>query len=690
MEPTREIYWNITGGELIYVFFGVALIVLAWGIWRRARLWRLGRSAPARLDRLPERLAGALAEIFAHRRLRRRTFAGRMHGLIFWGFLALVVATSLISLQEWSGLHFLRGDFYLGYSLLSDGLALLGIVGLGMALWRRWVVRPPHLHTVADDWLALLLLLVLFVQGFVLEGARIAVTELEQQPGLAPWSPGGYAVAWLIAGLGHDLLTGMHQSLWWVHAVTAFAFIGYLGHGKLSHVLYAPFNIVLRNLDGSGKLIHPDIEAALDADPDALEDLGVSRIDQFDWKQLLDLDTCLNCGRCEEVCPASLSGVPLSPRKLIQDLKQNLHATGPGLLAASGSADETAAAEGIPLVGEAVAGQPGPSVLEEEIWGCRTCGACQTECPVHIEHIPKIVDIRRDLVMNRARMSDGTRGFLKNLEDRMHPWAGTPHDRDAWFADLDLKVFGRGDAAEYLFWVGCTGALVDRNIEVTRAVVRVLQAGGVDFAVLGAEETCTGDPARRVGEELAFQTCARTNVETLARYGIDKIITTCPHCFNTMRNEYPDFDGHYQVIHHTELIAELIRDGRIELRRELDSLTYHDPCYLGRHNGVYDAPRRVLGELAANGGFVELERNRSKALCCGAGGGHAWMDDSPTTRINHMRLEDVRRSGATTTAVSCPFCLQMFDEALGARDPQGTLRVADIAELVADALAPKD
>jgi Fe-S oxidoreductase len=283
-------------------------------------------------------------------------------------------------------------------------------------------------------------------------------------------------------------------------------------------------------------------------------------------------------------------------------------------------------------------------------------------------------------------MSDAAQQFLKNMDDRMHPWVGAAHDREAWFADLDVKVLGRGDSAEYLFWVGCTGAMMDRNIQVTRALVAVLKAAGVDFAVLGSEEACTGDPARRIGGELTFQTCAKTNIETLERYGVRKIIATCPHCFNSIQNEYPDFGGRYEVVHHTELIAELIRSGRLKLARELDSLTYHDPCYLGRHNGVYDATREILADLSATGGIEELERSRSRSLCCGAGGGYAWMDDDPEQRINHTRLEQVKACGAGTVAVSCPFCMQMFDDALAARDPQKSVRAADIAELVAEAL----
>jgi Fe-S oxidoreductase len=325
-------------------------------------------------------------------------------------------------------------------------------------------------------------------------------------------------------------------------------------------------------------------------------------------------------------------------------------------------------------------------VLEDELWGCRTCGACQQECPMYIEHIPKIVGMRRYLVMTESRMSEEAQMFLKNMDDRMHPFAGASHEREEWFEDLDIKVYGRGETAEYLFWVGCAGALVDRNIQVTRAFVKVLQAAGVDFAVLGAEESCTGDPARRVGGELTFQMCAKANIELFNRYKIQRILTTCPHCFNSLAHEYPEFGGKYQVVHHTEFIRQLIQSGRLRLKKDLDSVTYHDPCYLGRHNGIYDAPREVLASVSKSG-IRELPRNRSRSLCCGAGGGYAWMDDKLESRINHLRFEELKGCGATTAAVSCPFCMQMFEDAIRVKDPARTVRAADIAELVADALA---
>ncbi len=684
--PTREIYWNITAEALIYVFALIAAGFLGYGIYLRVRLWRLG-GRESRFDRLGERLGGLLLEVFGHRRQLRDPYPGVAHLFIFYGFLAQLVATSLIALQEWSGVHFLRGTFYLWFSLLSDCFGILGIVGLCMALWRRAVWRPPRLHSVMDDWIALALLLLLFLQGFLVEGIRIAITELRQQPDLAPWSPGGYVVALLLQSFEPERLRSFHRLNWWFHALTAFTFLAYMAYGKLSHIWYGLMNIFFRNLDPSGKLSYPDIDATMESDPEAIETLGVNRIDQYSWKSLLDLDACMNCGRCEEVCPAHISGVPLSPRKLIRDMKDHLTRVGPSLLEARASdGSECGRAELAPLFGETTEGGLQPAVLEDELWGCRTCGACQQECPVYIEHVPKIVDMRRNLVMAESKMSADARKFLKNMDDRMHPWTGAPHDREEWYQDLDLKVLGKGQQAEYLFWVGCTGSMIDRNIQVTRAMVKILKAADVDFAILGPEEVCTGDPARRAGGEFTFQVCAKKNIETLNRYGVSKIISTCPHCFNTYKNEYPEFGGHYEVIHHTQLISDLIRSGRLKLKQKLDSLTYHDPCYLGRHNGVYDAPREILRELSTTGGFKELARSKSKALCCGAGGGYAWMDDDPKKRINYTRLEDVKASGAQTTAVSCPFCMQMFDDALKTLDPKKTMRAADLAELVAEAL----
>jgi Fe-S oxidoreductase/nitrate reductase gamma subunit len=688
MAETREIYWNITGGTVVYLFLVIVTGFFAYGVYRRYRLWRLG-GGEARFDRIPERLAGLLTEVFGQRRQLRRLYPGLMHSFIFYGFLAEVVATTLIAIEEWSGIHFLQGTFYLWYSLLSDVFGLLAIVGLCMAIVRRVGLRPKYLVSLTEDSIALGLLLLLFVQGFAVEGLRIAATELRDNVALAHWSPGGYMVALLLQGVSEKTLLIIHRGNWWFHMLTAFVFMGYLAYGKLNHIVYGGLNIFLRKLDQGFRLGYPDIEALMEAQEAAGNTdepaLGKSKIEQYSWKSLLDLDACVNCGRCESVCPANLGGSKLNPRMVIRNMRDHLTAVGPALLAAQTGNGATAEVERAPLFGEAGDNGRQPAVLEEELWGCRTCGACHQECPMYIEHIPKMVDMRRYLVMTESKMSDEAQMFLKNMDDRMHPFAGAGHEREEWFQDLEIKVFGRGEKAEYLFWVGCAGALVDRNIAVTRAFVKVLQAAGVDFAVLGEEESCTGDPARRVGGELTYQMLAKANIELLNGYEIRKIITTCPHCYNTFANEYPEFGGKFEVIHHTQFIRDLIRSGKLKLKSDTMSLTYHDPCYLGRHNDCYDAPREALMSVSKNG-IQEMARNRSESLCCGAGGGYAWMDDKLERRINHMRLEEVKGCGAKTAAVSCPFCLQMFEDAISVKDPQRTVRAADIAELVAEAL----
>ena len=688
MPPTREIYWNVDAGVLVYLLALFTLGFLGFRISRRVRLWRLG-GPEARFDRPRERLGGLLLEVFGHRRQLREPYPGIAHMLIFYGFAVQLVATSLIAVQECTGVQLLRGTFYLWFSLLSDVFGILAIVGLGVALWRRAVRSSARLHPVVDDWIALALLLLVFVGGFAVEGIRICVTELQQQPELAVWSPGGYAVSMVLQGLEPQRLRTLHRICWWLHAQSAFALLAYMACGKLGHLWYGLLNIGFRNLDSSGKLTHLDIEARMAADPEAIERLGACRIDHYSWKDLLDLDACTDCGRCEAVCPAHLSGVPLSPRKLIRDLRDHLTNVGPALLRDRFPTGERGEGASLgcgpsPLFG--AQREEESAVLEEELWGCRTCGACQRECPVHVEHVPKLIEMRRHLVMMESRISDTAQQLLHSMDERLNPWAGAQQPRERWFADLDLKVLGRGDRAEYLLWVGCAGSMIDRNIAVSRALVKILDAAQLDFAVLGAEEVCTGDPARRVGAELTFQTCAKTNIETFDGYGVRKIITTCPHCLNTLKNEYPDFGGHYEVTHHTELIAELLRNERLKLGGGLDSVSYHDPCYLGRHNLVYAEPREILGRLSAEGGFRELPRSGSRSLCCGGGGGYAWMDDAPKQRISQMRLDDVMISGARTTALACPFCMQMFEEALETRDPGKTRRVVDIAELVAEAL----
>ena len=459
--------------------------------------------------------------------------------------------------------------------------------------------------------------------------------------------------------------------MWWFHSRLTFGIILYAGlvFSKLQHIVVSPLNIFFRSLGPMGAPAPIDIEKA------ESEPLGVGTIKDFTWKQLLDLDACNSCGRCQDACPAWSSGKPLSPRKLVQDLKVHM------LTAAVLPANQSDNAP--PLVGEA------PS--EAEIWACTTCGACQETCPVYVEHVVKIIDLRRNLVLVQNKMPETAQVMLRNMQSRGHPWAGiqSMRLRGDWTSGLDLKILAEGDTAHTLFWVGCTGALVERNVAATLAMTRVLKAAGVDFAVLGEAETCCGDPARRAGYEFQFQIMAEQNIETLKNYHIDEIITSCPHCYNTLKNEYPKYGGDFKVVHYTQLMADLVRQGKLKLTRDLNSrLTYQDPCYLGRYNNVYSEPRQILGAIP-KAKLEEMERSRKTSFCCGGGGGHMWIEEQPgTTKINQMRLEHALKTGAETVVTACPFCLQMFEESIEHKNVKDSLKARDLVEIVEAAINP--
>jgi Fe-S oxidoreductase len=409
------------------------------------------------------------------------------------------------------------------------------------------------------------------------------------------------------------------------------------------------------------------------------ETFGVSKIQDFTWKQLLDLYACTWCGRCHANCPAQLSGKSLSPREVILNLKEHLLEAGPGLLA--GKAEVSSESRAKTMIGDVV--------TEEEIWACTTCGACQELCPVNIEHIRKIIDLRRNLVLAQSKMPESAQLMLRNMQSRGHPWAGIQslRLRGDWTSGLELNILAEGGNAQTLFWVGCTGALVERNVEATLSMTRVLKAAGVDFGVLGDAETCCGDPARRAGYEFQFQIMAEENIEIFKSHNIKEIITSCPHCYNTIKHEYPRYDGDFKVVHYTQLIADLIRQGKLKLSNDLNSiLTYHDPCYLGRYNGVYLEPRRILQAIPKTK-LAEMERSRNTTFCCGGGGGLMWIEEQPgTTKINQMRIEDVLKTGAETVVTACPYCLQMFEESIEHKDIKDSLKARDLIELVEGAM----
>jgi Fe-S oxidoreductase/nitrate reductase gamma subunit len=674
--PSREIFWNIQYSYVVYIAAAIAVAFLAFSIYRRYKLWRLGKPEDRSKDigvRIRVFMRTMVGDVLAHRRFLRDPYPGIMHLLIFWGFVILLLAAAVDAVTHYTHRH-VTGNPYLWFSLIVDLGGLLVLVGLIMAAYRRYVLKPERLNTVLDDGIGMALIAAILITGYMIEGLRIAATELTHHADWAVWSPGGYVFARAFAGLSQDSLLSWHESLWWFHAaltISAFLYVA-LAFSKLQHIFVSPLNIFFRSLGPVG------VPAPIDLEEAESGALGVGEIKDFTWKQLLDLDACTNCGRCQDACPAWATGKPLSPRKLVQDLKAHM------LKAAQDQADQLDDAP--TLVGAA----PG----EAEIWACTTCGACQETCPVYVEHIVKVIDLRRNLVLAHNSMPETAQVMLGNIQSRGHPWAGIQslRLRGDWTNELELKVLAPGDSAHTLLWVGCTGALVERNVAATLAMARVLQAAGVDFAVLGEAETCCGDPARRVGYEFQFQIMAEDNIEVFKSHGIKEIITACPHCYHTLKNEYPIYGGDYaegfpKVVHYTQLVADLIRQGKLKLTNALDSkLTYHDPCYLGRYNGVYQEPRQILQAIPGTG-LEEMERSRSTGFCCGGGGGHMWIEEQPgTTKINHTRLEDVLKTGAETVVTACPYCLQMFEEGIEHKEMQDSLQARDIAEIVEAAI----
>jgi Fe-S oxidoreductase/nitrate reductase gamma subunit len=663
--PSREVFWNIPYGYVIEIVGAFAVALWVFGLYRRYKLWHLGKPDDCSKKigtRIRVFIGTTVVDTLAHRRFLRDPYPGMMHLMIFWGFVILILASAIDAVSHHTNRH-ITGPPYLWFSLIVDIGGLLVLVGIIMAAYRRYISKPGRLNTILDDGVVLTSIAVILVTGYMVEGVRQAATELIPHPDWAVWSPGGFVFAKAFAGISRNSLLFWHWSLWWFHSALAISVIVYsaLVFSKLQHIVVSPLNVFFRSLGPLGAPAPIDIENA--------ETLGVGDIKDFTWKQLLDLDACTNCGRCEDACPAWVTGKPLSPRKVMQDLKAHM------LKAANNPANQSDSAAS--LVGEA------PS--DVEIWSCTTCGACQEACPVYVEHIVKIIDLRRHLVLTQSKMPESAQLMLRNMQSRGHPWAGVQslRLRGDWTDGLELNILAEGGNAHTLFWVGCTGALVERNVEATLSMTRVLKAAGVDFGVLGDAETCCGDPARRAGYEFQFQIMAEQNIEIFKSHNIQEIITCCPHCYNIMKNEYPRYGGDFKVVHYTQLIADLIRQGTLKLTKALNAtLTYHDPCYLGRYNSVYLEPRRIL-QAIPKAKLEEMERSRNTAFCCGGGGGHMWIEEQPgETKINHRRLEDVLKTGAETVVTACPYCLQMFEESIEHKDIKGSLKAKDLVELV--------
>ncbi len=597
---------------------------------------------------------------------RRYWYAGLLHTLIFWGFLTLQVRTLnflLDGFHEDASLESIFGDVYTYYVPVMDLFNVLVIFGVGLAAFQRIFIRPPRLTLNWDAWFILFLIFFMMVTDVLTNSFEIFL-ERGDKDAFAFWAF-GMANLWDSIGMSEATGEALHTSWWYLHLLTFMTFLAYLPISKHAHVLVAWLNVFFRRLTPTGILQPiPDLEER--------EVFGVGKIEDFSWKQILDFYTCTECGRCEINCPAFISGKDLSPKKVMHEGRMVAEQEVRGLI---GMARSNGDVEPLKLI-DAVGFDP--------IWDCVNCGACQYQCPVFIEHIPAIMDMRRYLVMDEANMPETAAGALMQLEQRGHPWRGTPLTRTAWMEALDFEVPSFDGTQDFLYWVGCTGALVERNVEVTQAVARLLHEAGVTFGCLGDEETCTGDPARRLGNEYLYQIQAGQTIELLKAKNVQKVIAACPHCFNVMKNEYPQLDGHFGVYHHTEVLTDLLKEGRLKVQHDLpEKIAYHDSCFLGRHNDIYDPPREII-EAIPNAELMELPRCRENGLCCGAGGSHMWMEESKGRRINHLRTEEAQESGCKLLAANCPFCIQMFDDGIPAveRDEEKRMKAYDVAELL--------
>jgi Fe-S oxidoreductase len=634
------------------------------------RLVRLGKPV-RRFDDVPARLRNEAVIVLGQRKLFQRLLPGIMHAAIFWGFLvllptifmAIIGIVSKDSTIPWLG-H--QGWF----ALAVDLFAVLVALGVATAFAIRKIQKPARFDGSHRGEADLILGLIFGIVATLLvwHASRIALS-LNEYP--ASWSPVSRGLSHLMgAGDGTRLVERVAV---WGHVAIILGFMTYLPHSKHLHIATAAINVYFGRTRARGRL-EP---LRFDEEGVAEEDIrfGTGTIADMTWKQMVDTMSCTECGRCQDVCPAYATGKALSPKLLIMGIRDQLFAEGPDLLGAL-ARGETFDAK--PLVGNAV--------TEEVVWDCVTCGACVRECPVAIEHVDHIVDLRRQMVMVDARFPAEAGTMLRDVERSANPWGKPQTDRTDWTEGLEIRVLEPGDAPpEVLFWVGCAPAYDERAREGARSTAKLLQRAGVDFAILGPRECCTGDPARRMGDEYTFQSYAAQNVETLSSSKVTKIVTTCPHCFNSLSNEYPDFGGSFEVMHHTELLSELVADGR--LKPEADpsrTITYHDSCYLARHNDVREAPRAIV---AAVGTPIEMEKSRERTFCCGAGGAHMWMEERGS-QINEARARQASDTGASTLAVACPFCTVMLDD--GMTSTGGSLAVVDVATLLVEAVERAD
>src|SRR5512133_1236693 len=649
-----------------------ALAVFAWGCWKRLSLISLGQPED-RFDNIGVRVGEMLKFAFAQKRVLAKP-VGIIHFIIFWSFIILLIANTEFMLNGlFPGtikLNKLPIELYVPLAFMIDIASLLALLAVSVAAVRR-IVSPPYPEARTPEAFFILgLIAVLMLASFGINASELAdfMVNSNSDPVSFLAAAGRIMpVAAQLAGLLPQAQLGaIHAGAWWVHAFALFAFMCYLPNSKHMHILTAIPNCFFRRLGKPNT--QPREEFAVG------NTFGVASVDRYSWKDLLDSFSCTECGRCQKVCPASITGKPLNPRAVIHDIKVNLLENGSRL--------KKGEQPDVPLIGDGGEG----SVSEESIWGCTTCGACMEACPVFIEQVPKIIQMRRHLVETEATFPEELLNLFENMEGRSNPWGIAPSERTKWCAQMDIQPFEKG-VTEYLFYIGCAGSFDSRNKHVSVAMAQLLDKAGVSWGILGKDEKCCGDSVRRLGNEFVFDKMARENVALFRERGVTKVITQCPHCFSTLKNDYRQFGIELEVIHHSELLRNLVQEGRLKpdtTSADFGSVVFHDSCYLGRHNDVYDAPRQAI-EAATGSAPVEMDRNRNNAFCCGAGGGRMWMEEHTGERINLNRVSEAVEQKPDTICVACPYCLTMFEDGLKDVKAEG-VRVRDVAEVMAEAV----
>jgi Fe-S oxidoreductase/nitrate reductase gamma subunit len=692
----REVFWNAQGFEtILFILTAVAMAIFVYGIYQRWTLWKAMGKEEIRWDELPARIKALIINGFLQIKTWKDAYPGIMHGLIFFGFFVLIFGAAFDAgefhiTEPLLGWSFNRGNFYLGFAFLMQAFGLCVLIGVLMAMLRRYVIKPERLaykgksDNTADDAIALLFILGIVVTGFLISALRIRVTYQE-----TPWESVRFVswgiAAYALAGVETSTALTLHKVMWWTHTFIVLGFIAYIPYSRLLHIITTPANHFFASLKPTG-YIEPirDIENQ--------ESFGVSKLEEFTWKQIFDSDACTRCGRCQDGCPAYLTGKHLSPKKLVQDIKTHWLEIAPAAIKAKVAAVPAAeGAEAAAPVAEATERTaPGKALLGDvvsmhELWDCTNCMYCVENCSASIEHVQKIIDMRRYKVLTEADFAPELQLTYRNMENNSNPWGIGAHMRADWAKEMGIKTLAEDPNVEYLFYVGCAGSFDDRGKKISVAFAKILQAAGVSFGILGTEEGCCGDSAMRGGNEYLFQSQAQANIEIMNGYGVKKIIAICPHGYNCIKKDYPNFGGNYEVYHHTEIIADLIAKGKIKLTKSQDGIfTYHDSCFLGRYNKVYDQPRAILNAIPGMK-LAEMDRNLSKSFCCGAGGARMWMEEEGE-RINNARTDQAIATNASTIAVGCPFCLTMLSDGIKDKQQSEKMVALDISEIVIKAM----